>query len=205
MAINWKTRMIKSLSAGICIGIGGMIFISVPDKTIGSFLFSIGLFSVLIFKLNLYTGIVCKPDIYNKDPSLIAISFFGNVFAASCMGIVLTNPMINTAKELCENKLTESTIEWWLGSIVCGMFIALAVYGWNSREDIHSHIMVVLGVMGFILTGSEHVVADAFYFSAGRELFNPNALMKLFECGIGNMLGGLFMGELLTVSQEDDT
>ena len=195
----------KSLLAGICIAIGGMIFISVPDKTIGSFLFSIGLFSVLIFKLNLYTGIVCKPKIYTNNLSLIPISFFGNILGASCVGILLSNSeMIITAKELCQIKLNESTVEWWLGSIVCGMFIALAVYGWNSREDIHSHIMVVLGVMGFILTSSEHVVADAFYFSAGGELFNINALMKLFECGIGNMLGGLFMGEMLIVSQEDD-
>jgi len=38
------------------IAIGGTVFLSIENKVIGASLFSIGLFGVLIYNLNLYTG-----------------------------------------------------------------------------------------------------------------------------------------------------
>ena len=53
-----KTRFaefLKSILAGIMISIGCMVFLSCENKYIGSFLFSIGLITVVVFDLNLYT------------------------------------------------------------------------------------------------------------------------------------------------------
>ena len=48
--------LFKSFLAGIMIAIGGTVFLSIENKVIGASLFSIGLFGVLIYNLNLYTG-----------------------------------------------------------------------------------------------------------------------------------------------------
>ena len=46
---------IRSILAGICIGLGGAIFVKLGGF-IGSFMFAFGLLSVVHFKLPLYTG-----------------------------------------------------------------------------------------------------------------------------------------------------
>ncbi|MBR4807377.1 MAG: formate/nitrite transporter family protein, partial [Lachnospiraceae bacterium] len=45
--------------AGICISTGAAILLSLDNKIVGSFLFAIGLFLVLTFSLNLFTGKIC--------------------------------------------------------------------------------------------------------------------------------------------------
>ena len=48
--------LVKSILAGIMIGVGGTIFLSSSDKVIGATLFAIGLFMIVINGFNLYTG-----------------------------------------------------------------------------------------------------------------------------------------------------
>lgn len=52
-------RITNGIYAGMVIGLGGYIYLLSSDKIIGSFLFSLGLLSVLMFDLDLYTGKVC--------------------------------------------------------------------------------------------------------------------------------------------------
>lgn len=47
---------IYALLAGIMIGIGSIIYLSCDNKYIGAFLFGFGLFTILTFEFNLYTG-----------------------------------------------------------------------------------------------------------------------------------------------------
>ena len=48
--------LIKSILAGIMIGIGGTIYLSLDNKIVGSILFVIGLFIIVVYSFNLYTG-----------------------------------------------------------------------------------------------------------------------------------------------------
>ena len=48
--------LIKGIYAGFMIGVGAIAFLSVSDKVLGSFLFSIGLLTVCMYGMNLYTG-----------------------------------------------------------------------------------------------------------------------------------------------------
>ena len=45
--------------SGLFIGIGGTAFLSVENRFLGAFLFSVGLFAILSMGLNLFTGKVC--------------------------------------------------------------------------------------------------------------------------------------------------
>ena len=48
--------LVKGIFAGILIGIGGVVYLSVENKVAGSFLFSIGLLTICMYQMNLYTG-----------------------------------------------------------------------------------------------------------------------------------------------------
>jgi formate/nitrite transporter FocA (FNT family) len=54
------------------ISIGGIVYLSVDSKTVGAFLFGIGLFVILLFDLPLFTGkvgfIKSKEDLLNLIP-----------------------------------------------------------------------------------------------------------------------------------------
>ena len=48
-------NFIKGIYAGIMIGIGGTIYLSMSSKVLGAIFFSIGLMMICIFNMNLYT------------------------------------------------------------------------------------------------------------------------------------------------------
>ena len=47
---------LRSLLTGVAIAIGGTVYLSCPSKYLGAFLFGIGLFVILSFGFNLFTG-----------------------------------------------------------------------------------------------------------------------------------------------------
>ncbi|MBQ5613313.1 MAG: formate/nitrite transporter family protein [Clostridia bacterium] len=52
-----RTLLLAAL-AGFCIGIGGIVYLMQENKLAGAFLFAVGLLTILIFKFNLFTGMV---------------------------------------------------------------------------------------------------------------------------------------------------
>ena len=46
----------KSILGGLCIGLGCLIYCSVPDHTLGALLFSCGLLAIRLMKYDLFTG-----------------------------------------------------------------------------------------------------------------------------------------------------
>ena len=57
--------LLRAVAAGIMISIGGTIYLTLENKMVGAFLFSIGLFAICAYGLNLYTGkIGLVVDIY---------------------------------------------------------------------------------------------------------------------------------------------
>ena len=46
----------KSFSAGLLISLGGTVYLTIENKIVGAFLFSIALFSICYFKCYLFTG-----------------------------------------------------------------------------------------------------------------------------------------------------
>ena len=181
----------NSLLAGVLIGLGGFAFISVGGGIQGALLFSLGLLSVLILKADLYTGWVCRPERYNIKMPLVLI---GNALGAIMLGIIssgIIDPEF--VSTVCANKLSHSVAHWFIASVFCGIFIGVAVRSWDKKQ---SELLTIFCVMGFILTGSEHVVADIYYFSAAL-MFNFDVLLKICVAALGNMTGGYLVLSLI--------
>ena len=49
-------QFFSAILAGMLIGMGGTVFLSQSNPVVGSFLFAIGLFTIVVFQLHLFTG-----------------------------------------------------------------------------------------------------------------------------------------------------
>ena len=49
-------QLVSAIIAGMLIGMGGTVYLSQTNPVIGSFLFAIGLYTIVAFQLHLFTG-----------------------------------------------------------------------------------------------------------------------------------------------------
>ena len=188
---------VRAILAGVAIGIGGAVLLGTmsinPElKWVGAILFSIGLFTVFTFSLDLYTGKVGymfddKPWTYGIDLLIMLVgNFIGTLLIAQCM------PMADQfVPGFIDGRLNmlDSPITVILKGIFCGilMFIAADVY--KTKK---SYLGAFICVPVFILAGSEHSIADMYYFCAAG-VFSLDALFFIILVAIGNAIGGILI------------
>lgn len=192
---------LKSLYAGIVIGLGGFVYLSIDNKIIGSLLFSIGLLSVMVFELNLFTGKVCSLENYKNPFKLIfifLINFLGAEFMAVLSALSMKENIYKKAIDLYTTKISKSPSTIIVDGIICGICIGIAVKGYKKANDFGKYILVIFAVMVFILVGSEHVVANMYYMLfAGiidENIYDfKQVLYFLILNGAGNTIGGFLV------------
>jgi formate/nitrite transporter FocA (FNT family) len=102
---EYASCFLSAMLAGLMIGVGGTVYLSVNNPVIGSLLFTVGLFSILVFQMQLFTGKVgYLPD--NKPKYLIdlIVIWLGNLNGvnAYCCGLFYCRPDLATkATTLC--------------------------------------------------------------------------------------------------------
>lgn len=190
---------IKSVLAGIMIGIGGTIYLSIDNKVVGASLFGIGLFMIVIYGFNLYTGkIGYLVDNFNfKYIKMLVITLIGNFIGTFFVGYILKFTRIyslihDKAKLLVNVKLDDSLISILILAFFCGILMYLAVNTYKENKDISKYLGVFLGVIVFILCGFEHCIANMYYFSVAN-IWNLNILLYLLIMILGNSLGGMLV------------
>lgn len=190
---------IKSVLAGIMIGIGGTIYLSIDNNVVGASLFGIGLFMIVIYGFNLYTGkIGYLVDNFNfKYIKMLVITLIGNFIGTFFVGYILKFTRIyslihDKAKLLVNVKLDDSLISILILAFFCGILMYLAVNTSKENKDISKYLGVFLGVIVFILCGFEHCIANMYYFSVAN-IWNLNTLLYLLIMILGNSLGGMLI------------
>lgn len=179
----------KSILAGLLISLAGIVYLNCSDKIVGSFLFSLGLISVILLEANLFTG---KIGYVNSKRSILdsLLILVFNLVAATIVGLIYRCSS-DAAASIADSKLLVFSESWWLTglkSIGCGAAIYLAVEGYKKSKSL---IPVILGVMVFILAGWNHCIADCFYMAAGSS--NVLAIPYLLVVIVGNSIGSLLI------------
>ncbi len=186
--------LILAVLAGGAIGIGGCVFLSLDDKVIGALMFTIGLYTICLHGLNLYTGkvgyLVNQPLPYCLDLVIIWVGNLAGTFLAA-LGIQATRiaPISEKAAEMCKIKLSDSLMSVFVLGIFCGFLMFVAVDGYRSTKN---PVILFMGVAAFILCGFEHCIADMFYFSIAN-MWSQEAFLCILVITLGNSLGGLFI------------
>ena len=190
------SNFLKSLYSGLCIGLGGTVYLSCDNKLLGSFLFGLGLFTILNFGFNLFTGKVGY--FVNHKPSylgFLAIVWIGNfagtfLFAKMMAATRYADVLVAKADALCKIKDADNPVSLLVLGIFCGMLMFIAADGFKTVQNVVGQAVVVfLPVMVFILSGFEHCIADMFYFSLAND-FSLSMFRALIVISVGNAVGG---------------
>lgn len=186
--------LIPSILAGISISLAGFIFLSVDNKYLGSVLFTLGLFLVCTRSYNLYTGKVCYCKT-KQDTKNLLIIIFGNFIGTNITGLLLRGTRYVTtlstkATNIIDIKLSDNLLSLFILAIICNVFIYVAVDGYKKAKDnVSKYLSLFFGVIGFVITGTEHVVADMFYFAMAGN-YTSKAFIVLLIVFLGNTVGG---------------
>ena len=127
MINKYDKTFISAIIAGICISIGGTCYLSLDNKVVGAFMFSLGLLTICSNEFHLFTGKVCFARKWDDYLNLLLI-WIGNFVGCGIVGVSVkyTRPqLIQKAVEICNIKITE---KWWtiiILGIFCNVLISL--------------------------------------------------------------------------------
>lgn len=201
--MKFVKKLFSAVLAGIMISFGGAVYlacVAAEKAQLGAIMFSLGLSVILIMGFLLFTGKTAY--LLENKPSYIpylCTIWLGNILGCMLMGtlVMLAKPnLAETAKTICDNKLTQS---WWqtiiLGAL-CGILVYIAVDYFRSDKDKKSlpkYILVFTCVPAFILCGFEHSVADMFYFAASSSysLYSVQGIVYILLVSLGNLIGAV--------------
>jgi formate/nitrite transporter FocA (FNT family) len=188
----------RAILAGVMISIGGTIYLMCESKLLGAFLFSIGLYAICAFGLNLYTGKIGYV-IDNKPKYLteLLITLIGNLIGTVACGYLLFLTRMGdklrvVAGSISEVKLNDNLLSIFILAIFCGIIMYLAVDLFKRLTDFGKYMGIFMGITVFILAGFEHCVANMYYFSAANMWTWKTALYVLVMIA-GNSVGSILL------------
>ena len=140
--MKFVKNLFSAVLAGIMISFGGTVYlacVSADKAPLGAFLFSLGLSVILIMGFLLFTGKTAyllenKPSYI---PYLLTI-WVGNLVGCMLMGFLLqlAKPeYAETAKTLCEKKLSQAPLQTLILGALCGILVYIAVDFFRSDDE----------------------------------------------------------------------
>ena len=174
---------IRSILAGICIGLGGAIFIKLGG-VIGACMFAFGLLTVVHFRLPLYTGTAGFIELNKlKEYKKMLIILFGNILG--CILLSYMNIKGIDGSAIIQSRLDTSYLQCLLNAIGCGLIMTLIVKGGRDKNP----LLILFGIPLFILLGFYHSIADAFYMMVTPEDLRNIFFGRYWTIVLGNFIG----------------
>ena len=137
-----KSNILKTFAgavlAGLSIGLGGLAFLSLDNKVIGAAVFTVGLFTVCTFGLNLFTGKVCY--VFDNDRKYLAsmpVIWLGNLAGTGLTALLASlgrsaPALREKALQLCAAKTGDGFLSLFALGVLCNIFIYIAVEGFKT-------------------------------------------------------------------------
>ena len=191
--------LVSSIGAGVLIALGGFVYLSFKDNNLflASFLFSLGLITIISFKLYLFTGKVGY--IFDNKPNFLLdllVCWIGNLIGSVVTGLLLRLTrvdLVETCQKVANAKLNDNLLSIFILSIFCGMMIYIAVeLQKRNVSNIVKFVGISLPVMVFIVSEFEHCVANMFYFTYAGS-WSVLAIGYILVMSVGNGVGSLIL------------
>ena len=184
------------VAAGLAISIGGTVYLTLENKVIGSLMFTVGLYAIVLNGLYLYTGKIgylVNQDDKKEYGILLLLTWLGNLVgtAIGAAGVLVSriSGISDNAKAICEVKLSDNLLSIFCLSIFCGLLMYIAVDGFKEKGN---PLILFVCVSVFILSGFEHCVANMFYFSLAGA-WSAKTVLWLLVMTLGNSVGGMLI------------
>lgn len=190
--------LIKSIFAGIMIGIAGTVYLRVDNNFFGAFLFSIGLLVICMYGMNLFTGkigyiLINKFNYIYELLITIVGNFIGTFLVARLVLLTRYKSISDKAVELVNLKLNDNLLSIFILSILCGILMYIAVNNYKKiNNEIGKYSCIFMCVMVFILSGFEHSIANMYYISVAN-LLSFKSLLYILIMLLGNSVGSILI------------
>ena len=191
-----RNDFIKSVVGGFLISIGCSIYTKMGGGILPAVLFSFGLISILMFRFSLYTGAVGY--VLEKRNFLNVLTILVGNIVGCIPFLILYNDF---SRELFNQKIEQNLGVVFFKAFICGIIIYLCVEASKNKNSLWYSL---LGVPAFILSGSEHSIADASYMLIGR-CISLRGIMFLLVVIVGNAVGSIvlnYVNKILLKSKE---
>ena len=126
-------QFVSAVLAGMMIGMGGTVYLSQTNSVVGSFLFAVGLFTVVVFQLHLFTGKIGYLPFQNLTYlTELLITWIGNLVGTFLTATMVRNSriyegMAERVEQIAAVKLNDDFLSIFLLAIFCGMLMFIAV------------------------------------------------------------------------------
>ena len=185
--------LISGIASGMFVGIGGAVYLSCENKTVGAALFAVALLTICMFSLYLFTGKIgyLATDLHFSTVYDLAVGLAGNVIGAYGTGILikLCRPTLAArATEICSAKLEQEFYVTIILAAFCGVLMYTAVEIFKTKGSV---LGIIYCIPVFILSGFEHSVADVFYFTVSDTSPAKWVIFIIFAV-LGNAAGSIF-------------
>ena len=204
----------KAITSGIMIAMGVFAFLSCDLQYVGAFPFSLGLFCVCEYKLNLFTGMIgyavenTKANGSKAILDLLKVLLFNIIgIAGTCVFLSFTagQDVIDKATNIVETSVTLNLMQLLIKSIMCGIIMLIAVDRYKNCNGMAKYIAVFVGIPVFILSGYYHSIAYVGYLTLGicggnlsSNVTAPKIIVVILLAVIGNAIGSILMRFLTT-------
>ena len=202
-----RTLFVKSISAGICIGIGSTVYLSCNNPIVGAFLFAIGLLTICSYSLELYTGKIGY-IIENHNALDCLLVWLGNLTGCilAIVPLRIAKPAIAlSATEVIHNK-PNSFFALLVCGFFCGMIMFIAVDNYKRNKNaLGKYLPLLFGIPTFILCGYEHSIANMCYCIYGINSLQDlkKSIYIIILATIANSLGAMFANWIFTRTNDE--
>lgn len=160
----------SSFVAGILISVGCLCYLILGGIT-GALMFSVGLYLVTFYKVDLFTGISWR----EHNVKVLFPVLIGNV-----LGVLISARILATLYPEIIGKVVirdYSTLEHFMSSVFCGLIMTFSSKGFI--------IAPLIGCTVLMVTGFSHCITDCFFYSLSGQ-WN---ISGWFIVVIGNFIG----------------
>ena len=219
----WRL-FVLAVAAGLLIGLGGVTSSTAAHaldnagmvRLVSGLIFPVGLMMVILMGTELFTGnalmITAALDgsitwgrLFRNWGIVFAGNLVGAVLLAACMAFFgqLNIGGGDLAVYTAKVAATKNGLPWlnaFVLGIFCNLMVCIAVYQANTAQDTAGRILgIFFPIMGFVLAGFEHCVADMYYVPAGIFAYmNPAYTGMIDAAGVNTAL--LTFGDFITAN-----
>lgn len=208
--------LLQGLLAGLYIALGAIGYFKVvgatQDPGLGAFLgaavFPLGIIAVLAMKAELFTSdTMSLSTVYTGDTGIIkplrvlTLVFVANFIGAFCIAFlsyaaqIYSPEILEVIAHKADHKVHMSITELLTSGILCNIIVCTGMcMAYNAKTEIGQFAYAWLAIAVFVLSGTEHVVANMYYLMTAYLTEGTITLSQigynLFFVMIGNVLGG---------------
>ena len=208
--------LVQGILAGLYISLGAIgyfkVAASISDPGLGSFLgavvFPFGIIAILLMQAELFTSdsmvMVVVYDGRTKFSKILKIllliliaNLIGAIFAAllSHGAGIYNEHTFDMIAHKAIIKVTMPYMQMFISGILCNILVSTGVcLSYSSKDELAKVVVVWLAITVFVISGTEHVVANMYYlfvaYFGGTDISLASIFISLGVVALGNFIGG---------------